>query len=305
MQLEEFARAVRSSYVNQLSDDARDRHREFIVAIDDQISRIENSLQEATLCQGKASMPWVSLDDGECDELALFLSGQSPSEEKISLKIHEKNSELPRQKDKESAVDHSKNSSNQVEWSSLEVSEGKCDGHRRTASASADIGAWKIAISDDGYLQNPTNGHCQQPPRKTPSFAGFLNSMEFATNLKWPKSNVRKWKAMDRQPEKDTTLLQPTQPTKVSIHSFFIPLLYFLFIDITFNGVFLFLWLSCSRSLIHVMKKVRVAWIVMIVMINNFMAGMELSRDSFKGLSIRCNIVGLFKLQFGFFFSFA
>ncbi|XP_021903324.1 uncharacterized protein LOC110818686 isoform X1 [Carica papaya] len=218
-QLEEFARAVRSSYVNQLSDDARDRHREFIVAIDDQISRIENSLQEATLCQGKASMPWVSLDDGECDELALFLSGQSPSEEKISLKIHEKNSELPRQKDKESAVDHSKNSSNQVEWSSLEVSEGKCDGHRRTASASADIGAWKIAISDDGYLQNPTNGHCQQPPRKTPSFAGFLNSMEFATNLKWPKSNVRKWKAMDRQPEKDTTLLQPTQPTKQVINS--------------------------------------------------------------------------------------
>lgn len=44
------------------------------------------------------------------------------------------------------------------------------------------------------------------------------------------------------------------------------------------------------------MKRVRVTWTVaMIVMISNFMAGMELFRDSFKGLNIRCSIVGLFK----------
>jgi hypothetical protein len=51
-----------------------------------------------------------------------------------------------------------------------------------------------------------------------------------------------------------------------------------------------------KRALMHAMKGVRVAWIVvMIVMISNFMAGMELFRDSFKGLSTRCNIAGLFK----------
>lgn len=45
-----------------------------------------------------------------------------------------------------------------------------------------------------------------------------------------------------------------------------------------------------------VMKKVRAAWtVVMIIMISNSMAGMELFRDSFKGLNIRCSIVGLFK----------
>lgn len=45
-----------------------------------------------------------------------------------------------------------------------------------------------------------------------------------------------------------------------------------------------------------VMKKVRAAWTVaIIVMISNFMAGMEQFRDSFKGLNIRCSIVGLFK----------
>lgn len=46
----------------------------------------------------------------------------------------------------------------------------------------------------------------------------------------------------------------------------------------------------------HAMKEVRVALIAaMIVMISNFMAGMELSRDNFKGLSTRCNIAALFK----------
>lgn len=46
----------------------------------------------------------------------------------------------------------------------------------------------------------------------------------------------------------------------------------------------------------HATKKVRVVWIVvMIVMINNFMAGTELFKDSFNGPCIKCNIAGLFK----------
>lgn len=46
----------------------------------------------------------------------------------------------------------------------------------------------------------------------------------------------------------------------------------------------------------HAMKEARVVWIVaMIAMTNNFMAGMVLFRDSFKDLSIRCNIAALFK----------
>lgn len=40
------------------------------------------------------------------------------------------------------------------------------------------------------------------------------------------------------------------------------------------------------------MKEARVVWIV-IAMINNYMAGMELFRDSFNDLSTMCSIVGL------------
>lgn len=44
----------------------------------------------------------------------------------------------------------------------------------------------------------------------------------------------------------------------------------------------------------HAMNGVRVAWItVMTVMKSNFMDGTELSKGSFRGLSIRCSTVGL------------
>ena len=42
------------------------------------------------------------------------------------------------------------------------------------------------------------------------------------------------------------------------------------------------------------LKKIRVVWIVaMNVTINHCMAGTELFKDNFKGLSTICNIVGL------------
>lgn len=54
-----------------------------------------------------------------------------------------------------------------------------------------------------------------------------------------------------------------------------------------------------------VMKKARAAWmVVMNVMLSNFMAGLELYRDSFNGLSIKCNTVDLFKWFSGLHFSF-
>lgn len=54
----------------------------------------------------------------------------------------------------------------------------------------------------------------------------------------------------------------------------------------------------------HASKKVRVAWMVMmIVMKNTFMAGMELFKDGFRDLSYNCNIVDLSKLLVGWLFS--
>lgn len=52
--------------------------------------------------------------------------------------------------------------------------------------------------------------------------------------------------------------------------------------------------LLALRASIHAMKGVRVAWeVVMSVMTSSSMVGMELFRDSSKGLSIICNTIDL------------
>ncbi|XP_039023991.1 uncharacterized protein LOC120156797 isoform X2 [Hibiscus syriacus] len=207
--LEEFERAVQSSYNENSSEDARDRHRDFIAAIEDSVSKIEKSLQESTCSEGKTSMPWVRLDDVERDDLALFLSGPSASGEK-KLPPNSRANEIPQRINIESVPDSSKNSGHSVECISSEAKGKKSSGHRRTASA-ADLGTWKIDISDD--VLQPNSSTCQPsiPPRKVPSFSGFLNSMESVAKVKCSKNGFRKWKAVGRDQESSTELLRPPQ----------------------------------------------------------------------------------------------
>ncbi|CAH8349632.1 unnamed protein product [Eruca vesicaria subsp. sativa] len=139
-QLDEFQRAVQSSYNNRLSNETRDRHREFTSVMETQVAKIEKSLKEAD--GGKGTPRWVRLDEDDRNELALFLSGSSASEKK-------------------------------------QLQETKQHGHRRTASATPDIGAWNIPVSDDeGLLKKSSREPPVRPPRKVPSVSGFLNFME-------------------------------------------------------------------------------------------------------------------------------
>ncbi|XP_039069905.1 uncharacterized protein LOC120216610 isoform X2 [Hibiscus syriacus] len=165
-QLEEFERAVQSSYNENSSEDARDRHRDFIAAIEDTVSKIENLLQESAHSEGKTPMPWVRLDEGERDDLALFLSGPSVSGEKnLPPNFHSRANEIPQRINIESLPDSSKNSGHSVEWISSEAKGEKSHGHRRTASA-ADLGTCMIAIGDDVLQQNCSDGLPSIPPRK-------------------------------------------------------------------------------------------------------------------------------------------
>lgn len=236
MQLEEFKRAVRSSYVKSSGDDARDRHHDFMVAIEDQVSKIENSLKESALSEGKTSLPWVRLDEGECNELASFLSGPTKSSKNI-VKDHRRETQKTEEMGKESLPDCLKNLSHSVHCASLDHREVKSHGHRRTASASADIGAWKIAIPEDGCQHNPSNEQAPapRPPRKVPSLAGILTSMESVTKVDWPKNSVRKWKTVDRHQESETIPLQSSQLTSVSVLLFYLIFLigiYFLILSL-------------------------------------------------------------------------
>ncbi|KAM7249702.1 hypothetical protein ACFE04_019861 [Oxalis oulophora] len=74
-QLEEFENAVRMSHKYRGKDKTSARHRQFIEAIEHQISRVEASLTKAYSQEGKKPLQWVNLDEEECDDLAMFLSG--------------------------------------------------------------------------------------------------------------------------------------------------------------------------------------------------------------------------------------
>ena len=136
LQLEEFEKAVKQSYSQFSCDDTKARHRDFITAMESQVLRVEKCLDESVGVTGKPPRPWVRLDEGESDELALFLSGKPAV-----------------------AVENTSN-------------ENKFNKHRRTASAGADIGSWNITIDDDVYAGG-VDEKTEQPPRKIPSFLGF------------------------------------------------------------------------------------------------------------------------------------
>ena len=220
MQLEEFERAVGSSYEDSSVEDARDRHRQFIGAIGNQVSTVESSLRESAASEGRSPTPWVRLDEGECDELALFLTGPAPSQDKTTVEIFGMDNDgvKPKEVDEETVPECPKSSSYLTEWGSLESREEKI-GHRRTASANADIGAWKIAVADDGFQQSLFNGQPYVPPRKVPSFSGLLYTKDCSSKLKGPKNGFRKLKVTDHHQEGDPTLSRPPLPlvSRVSI----------------------------------------------------------------------------------------
>ncbi|KAL4333660.1 hypothetical protein GQ457_07G041730 [Hibiscus cannabinus] len=166
-QLEEFERATRLCHGHHCDDYRASRHRQFIAAIEGQIHGVEAALKEAFIEEGKQPLRWVDLDEEECDDLAMFLSGTSPSlqpSKKNTLLVKRKNTDpngnatcdwdMPEEKffndfgkDIECIID--------IED---EESSGKtddvCSGHDRTNSSrrtwsSPNFGSLKIVIADE------------------------------------------------------------------------------------------------------------------------------------------------------------
>ncbi|KAK7291073.1 hypothetical protein RIF29_05947 [Crotalaria pallida] len=203
-QLEEFKRAVGSSYSKSLreGESPRNRHQDFIDAIEDKVTNVDHLLSESNRSAGKASLPWVHLDEGEQNELALFLSGMPAAESNNPTTCNSMVSENPRLSDQDSASD-SRNFHVSSGWG--EATEEMSHGHRRAASASPDISSWKIAVSDDA-LHSSSSGGSYGPMPKIPSLSGFLSSIE-PVKLKWPRNGYRKLKAVDHHKETDSALL--------------------------------------------------------------------------------------------------
>ncbi|KAI7751693.1 hypothetical protein M8C21_021270 [Ambrosia artemisiifolia] len=168
-QLEEFGRAVISSYGKNSTNNTKERHRDFINAMENKISGVESSWNDSSVSAGKPPRPWVRLDERERKELALFLSGSKTPGDDRPARNRVNDEHRGRRKQKVDAKD-------------------KFSGHRRTASASADISSWKINVDID----NLPDEKVEKPPRKIPSFSGLLNTLESASKWKWPNNGYRK-----------------------------------------------------------------------------------------------------------------
>ncbi|ONK59979.1 uncharacterized protein A4U43_C08F12940 [Asparagus officinalis] len=84
-QLEELERAVKSNGEEfSVGKSTKARRNQFVLAIENRISIVENSLKESNLSEGESPLSWVRLNEGERDELALFLTGSEEEKEKGS-----------------------------------------------------------------------------------------------------------------------------------------------------------------------------------------------------------------------------
>ncbi|KAL2346463.1 hypothetical protein Fmac_000463 [Flemingia macrophylla] len=205
-QLEEFERAVGTSYNKVSGEDAKNRHRDFIDAIGDKITKVEDLLQESVHSNNKVSLSWTRFNDGERDELASFLSGIPAAGDKSPVKCISTDGENLQLSDKDSFSNCSSNLNVSSRQGSSEAAPEKSHGHRRAASADADIGFCKINVADNVQQSSSSNG-CSGPVHKVASLSGFFGSMETISKLKWPKKGYRKLKAVNHCEEMDNTLL--------------------------------------------------------------------------------------------------
>lgn len=168
-QLDELNKAVRSNDdACSAGEETRTRHNQFVDAIGSQITTVENSLRESSAERGETDHSWVKLDKGERDELALFLACPLPLQ--YFPKSGRRSNEMIKR----------------------DVKEERLSGHRRTASACAEMGAWNITVLNDDQLPS-------LPPPKMPSFSCLMNDLESSSKIKWSKNVFRKLKGGDQQ----------------------------------------------------------------------------------------------------------
>ncbi|PPR89200.1 hypothetical protein GOBAR_AA31495 [Gossypium barbadense] len=249
-QLEEFERAIRLSCGHGCDDNRASRHKQFIAAIESQICRVEAALKEAIIEEGKQPLRWVDLDKQECDDLAMFLSGTSPSLQQSMENTLLVNSH--RRKDTNPNVNATCNR-NMPEVKSLndfgkdveclidvedERSSGKTDdvssGQDRTTStrrtwSTPNFGSLKIVIADEYADRNQMRSGMEATPKEKgskPFFSkqrcGELTQAKCVFNLfnRYPLYCIQVESNWLLCPVDHTTLGNPLLTTVVMVASF-------------------------------------------------------------------------------------
>lgn len=207
-QLEELERAVRSSDHALSSGDATiTRHSDFVEAISSKISMVEMALKELNVEEDRRSaLAWVRLDEGERDELALFLSSPR-SEVKEVLPITSGGFlEAGGGMNRESSI-FLKHSCPSSYLNPLEMEEDKMSDRQRIASSCTDLGVWKISVSTERSPPKLFDGLSNLPPPRIFSLPE-LRTVEAVTKPKWYRNGFEKYEVLSYE---DTEEMIPLQ----------------------------------------------------------------------------------------------
>ncbi|XP_020576716.1 uncharacterized protein LOC110022226 [Phalaenopsis equestris] len=210
-QLEELEKAVRySDHALAAGEATVTRHSDFVAAIRSKISMVEKALKESSLEKEEESgLAWVRLDEGERDELALFLSGSRAQVEKVLVTPSAGAREAVSRMTEEASV-CSKKSCHANLLRSAELMEDSLKGHRRVASACADLGVWTISVSAEESPLKLSDTQPNLPPPRILSLSE-LGTEESAAKPKWYRNGFRKWKAVSYEDMEESIPLQNHQ----------------------------------------------------------------------------------------------
>lgn len=230
-QLDEFERAVKSSYLGR-DVDASDRHKQFVMAIQSQLCGIEKAMSDSVIDEGKKRLRWVQLDDHEKDDLALFLCGPceknnnsleqqhvNATAEMVDWRLEDghmlNRSDLrdichaesdcgPDVNGYKETILINKDSKFVVQLAEQNVADSQDDwhtgatidrksGHRRSSSDGAVLGSWKIVIADENDEKEIIESQSKESPTRL-NLWDLTNKLGLAAKLKWSKSGLKRWK---------------------------------------------------------------------------------------------------------------
>lgn len=229
-QLDEFERAVKSSYLGR-DVDASSRHKQFVMAIQSQISGIEKTMNDSVIDEGKKCLRWIQLDDHEKDDLALFLCGScdnnsnsleqkslNKSEEMVDLRLDDarmlnrsglrdfcnagsdcgpdvngyKETILINKESKFVVQLAEQKVADEDDWQTGATIDRK-SGNRKSSSDGAVLGSWKIVIADENDEKETIESQSKESPTRL-NLWDLTNKLGLAAKLKWSKSSLKRWK---------------------------------------------------------------------------------------------------------------
>ncbi|KAF8654969.1 hypothetical protein HU200_061401 [Digitaria exilis] len=210
-QLEQFERAVSSSNDKySLEEGTLARRRQFIVAIEDQISRVEKEINGSSIDNGKRGLNWVKLDDEERDDLVAFLS--APAEFFSQLNSRDSSYHIPsRQKNVPIGMNDHEDAALIVkdihEVPSRQISSVKSDicgladqlhGHRSNLGTGDDH--WKIDIGNEIDEKRKLSSNGVQASSQATALSGIRRSTESLTRVRWFWNSLWKPKSDEHRP---------------------------------------------------------------------------------------------------------